>query len=215
MALHLVFLGLLQQLVVAPSQVEVGQVVRVSVRAEAGTAQAGIAVALVRPDGAEPLGVTDEQGRLTYQPKAAGAQQLTATVAGRPLSAELLVVSARRLLQVSPYTIELGQPIDLFVRSREGESAIRGIPVEAMQPDGSTQRIGTTEDGGHLRFQPTAIGEWVFAIQDGKARVVAPMRVLPARNRWIYGIVCVPLGLVLLVAIARRWRRQSVASSSS
>ena len=214
MALHLVFLSLLQQLVVAPSQAEVGQVVRVTVRAEAGAA-AGIPVALVRPDGAEAIGVTDERGQLVYQPKAEGLSQLTVTIAGKQQVAELRVVPTRRLLHVSPYTAELGQSVDLHVRSRAGEAAIRGIVVEATGPDGSTQRIGATAEGGLLRFQPTAVGEWVFAIQDGKARVLAPMRVLPAPNRLGYGLASVPLGLVLIAAIVWRWRRQSAAAASA
>ena len=215
MALHLLFLGLLQQLVVAPSQAEVGQAVRVTVRAESGAMEAGVAVALTRPEGAQPLGVTDEQGRLVYFPKAPGTQHLTATVASKQLSAELMVVPARRLLVVNPYTVELGQPVDVQVRSREGAQAIAGIPVEATQPDGSTKPLGVTADTGFLRFQPNAVGEWVFAIQDGKARVIAPMRVLPAKPRLVYGFVCVPLGLALIVGIVRRWRRQSAAKGAS
>ena len=94
--------------------------------------------------------------------------------------------------------------------------AAPGVEVEIELPDGMTRVLGVTDSDGLLRFTPTSVGLHAFSASIHGVRCVTTIPIAPARNRWLLGIVCVPLGLAVLWLQLRRVlaRRSKVDAAS-
>lgn len=93
----LVLGALCQHLAVEPPGVEQGQTVEVRAVDASGTAVAGVAVTLEGPDDSRRvLGRTAEDGRLRFEPEAAGPHVLRARVEGVELLTPYFVAERRK-----------------------------------------------------------------------------------------------------------------------
>ena len=119
-------------------------------------------------------------------------------------------------LTVGPVPSSVGQ--ELVVRATElGEpvanpgsaadvvrEAVAGVMVSLELPDGSLREIGLTDAAGLLKFRPEVPGQHAFSADLSGVRCVASLPIAPARNRWLLGFVCVPLGLAVMWLQMRR-----------
>jgi hypothetical protein len=110
-------------------------------------------------------------------------------------------------LVVTPYPCTVGEPAVVRAEQPAGPGLVRpiaGMSITAELPDGTVRQLGATDIAGEVRFSPAVPGMLhIVAVRAG-ARWVAPLQVVPVAPRWLYALVCVPLGLVLLVRNLRR-----------
>ncbi len=110
-------------------------------------------------------------------------------------------------LEHTPEVVELGQEVEVrAVDSQRGP--IAGLPVDVVLPDGSLQALGVTSSSGvlHLETHQEGLHELRAELPDGGPLLVTPFRVVSRPRRWLFVLVCVPLGLVLL------WRNLKTAA---
>lgn len=127
-------------------------------------------------------------------------------------------------LTVGPAPASVGEELVLRATiAKDGEPVAAGVPpvqtaaegvaVTLALPDGSTRDVGTTDASGALRFRPEVAGQHAFVATIDGVRCLASLAVAPARNRWLLGIVCVPLGVALLWLQVRRLAAGRAASA--
>lgn len=124
------------------------------------------------------------------------------------MNAHLTVLCLLQQLAVDPYPARLEQPVTVRASAADG-TPIAGLEVQLAGPDGVERSAGTTDAAGRLTVVIEAAGHHRLAATHEGVRLVAPLVVLADRPRWLYALVCVPLGLVILY---RLWRRPTVAS---
>lgn len=118
----------------------------------------------------------------------------------------LAVVAVCQFLEPVSSPAEVGVPA--AVRAVDA----RGAPLVALQvsvrtPAGELLPIGTTGPDGTVAFAPAAPGDYELRARlpaDG-ALLITPLRVVLPPRRWLWAIVCTPLGLALLWT---HWRRR-------
>jgi len=118
-------------------------------------------------------------------------------------------------LVVAPHPAEVGQEVVVRLEATAGGEA--GIPITVALPAGERQSVGVAGVGDEIRFTPGVEGRHVFSAELDGVRLVAPVQVVAARQRWPYAIVCVPLGIALMISILRLWaadRRSARAQRS-
>src|SRR5688572_21857232 len=105
----------------------------------------------------------------------------------------LVLSLALQQLAVAPYPCEIGG--EATVRASAPAGPIAGLAVAVETPDGRVADLGITDAAGELRFQPAQTGMHRVVARHADARLVAPLQVVPVPPRWLYGLLCVPLGL--------------------
>lgn len=124
-------------------------------------------------------------------------------------------------LVVAPQPAEVGQEVVLRVeREGEGEGRREGVAAQnqlimVRLPAGEAESVGMTGAEGEVRYVPQAEGSHVFSTVLDGVRLVAPVQVVAARPRWLYALVCIPLGLALLIGIMRAWAADRSAAGAS
>lgn len=105
-------------------------------------------------------------------------------------------------LTVAPYPSEAGAPVVVQLRSAAGP--IAGQPLRLELASGEVTDLGATDAGGQLHTVAPAAGLHRITGSLGEVRIVVPWQVVPVPPRWLYAVVCVPLGLGLLWRNLRR-----------
>jgi len=105
-------------------------------------------------------------------------------------------------LSAAPFPAEVGSTVT--VRAVRDDQPLRGERIAVVVPDGRRVACGETDGTGVVAFVPEVPGQYVFEMTVGGVRIIAPHRVVPARQRWLAAFVCVPLGLALLWQNLRR-----------
>jgi len=107
-------------------------------------------------------------------------------------------VEAQELL-TTPQFGEVGQEVEVRLVSRDG-SPIGGVGIEALSPGGDEVRIGATDGDGTVRFTPEVAGRYELRalIRGGRLLLISPYEVRPERDRALWAMACVPVGLLLL-----------------
>jgi hypothetical protein len=95
------------------------------------------------------------------------------------------------------------------VRAIRDDAPLPGLAVRLVTPDGEQRPFGTTDAAGVVRGEVVVAGMHRFESECDGIRLLAPLPVLPDRRRWLYGLVCIPLGAALLHRI---WRRSRAGS---
>lgn len=121
---------------------------------------------------------------------------------------ELVCATAMQQLTVRPYPVTVGDPVT--VRAAVDGQPIAGLAVAVEDPAGLRRELGPTDADGEVRAEVAVPGLHRFDAEHRGVRLVAPLPVLPERRRWLWALVCVPLGLALLWRI---WRRPDAATS--
>lgn len=114
-----------------------------------------------------------------------------------------ILVLAVQQLQVAPFPVELGQEVVVQAMAAD-RRALANLPITIEHEDGTRHLLGTTDAAGELRYAPTVVGSCCFRAEVDGALLLAPDHVLPPRRRWLYALLCVPLGLALLWHHLRR-----------
>ena len=107
-----------------------------------------------------------------------------------------------------PGLAELGQEVTVTVTSVTSEPVVRQLVV-ALDPSGSQVQLGETDANGEVVFVPDQVGDWELRadLTGGKLRLIRLLSVVPAPRRWLYALICVPIGLLLLWTNLRVRRR--------
>lgn len=121
---------------------------------------------------------------------------------------ELACAAALQQLAVRPYPVTVGEPVT--VRATADGQPIAGLAVAVEDPDGHRRELGPTDAHGEVRADVAMPGLHRFDAEHRGVRLVAPLPVLAERRRWLWALVCVPLGAALLWRI---WRRPDAATS--
>ena len=110
-------------------------------------------------------------------------------------------------LEPIPAVAEPGQTVAVIARDAEA-APLAGIEVRMRAPDGSEQSLGTTDHEGKVKLVPELVGVYeLFGRADRHGPdLIVVLQVVRTPGRWLYGLVCVPLGLALLVWNLRRVR---------
>lgn len=112
------------------------------------------------------------------------------------MSFTLSMLLALQQLQVSPFPAEVGQPVQ--VRATAATGPVAGLQVSVQLPDGQLVAVGTTDPAGAVSFVPQQVGLHCYRAELDGVHLLAPHQVVPLRRRWLFALVCVPLGLALL-----------------
>lgn len=104
------------------------------------------------------------------------------------------------------------EPVVLRAVDRDA-TPLSGLVVRVRTPAGGNEAVGRTAADGTVRFEPRVAGLYEFSmdVPDGP-RVISLFHVVDRPIRWIYGVVLVPLGLLLLGYDLRVWRAIRTAS---
>lgn len=115
-------------------------------------------------------------------------------------------------LEPTPEFGEVGREVEITVTSRQGEP-LNGVAVETLSPAGDDERLGTTDAAGIVRFRPQVPGNYELRalVDGGRLLLITPYEVRPQRDRWVWGLASIPVGLVLLWLNVRRRGRTSRA----
>lgn len=116
-------------------------------------------------------------------------------------------------LVVAPQPAEVDREVVLRLESKAATTQDCLITVE--KPSGESESVLLTGAAGEVRYIPRAEGQHVFSTVWEGVRLVTPLAVVGPRPRWLYALVCVPLGLALLIAILRTWKADRAATGSS
>src|SRR5690606_24856345 len=123
----------------------------------------------------------------------------------------LLTCGCQRL-DPPPRVSHPGQPVVLRAVDRDA-SPLRGVAVRVRTPAGRDEVVGRTDPEGVVRFEPRTAGLYEFSMDVPQGpRVICLFRVVDRPARWIYAVLLVPLGLLLLGYDLRVWRRIRTAS---
>ncbi len=112
-------------------------------------------------------------------------------------------------LELAPQVVELGQEVEVRAVDSQG-GPIPGLPVDVVLPDGDLPALGVTGSSGVVQLETHQEGlhELRAEMPDGGPLLVTPFRVVSRPRRWLFALVCVPLGLVLLWRNLKTVRRQ-------
>jgi len=113
-------------------------------------------------------------------------------------------------VDLSPAFAEVGSDITATVWQGP-QQPLAGVVVVVLPPQGDAVEVGPTDAAGRARFRPVVPGIHEFRVSpDGRDEVwITPYQVRPHRLRWLYALVCLPLGLALLWANVRLIRRRA------
>jgi len=116
-------------------------------------------------------------------------------------------------IDVSPWVGEVRSDIVATVWSGQSKP-VAGIMVTVRTPAGADVEVGPTGPDGTVRYQPQVAGAHQFRVHPaGRDEAwVTPFEVRPERSRWLWALVCVPLGAALAWLNLRRLRRDVAAS---
>jgi len=123
----------------------------------------------------------------------------------------LLAAPARagvQRIEPSPAIGEMGSETVVTVITDRG-TPLPGVVVRARPSGGKDVELGSTDQQGAVRFRPPAPGRYEFRawLPQREVMLLALYEVLPQRRTWVWALICVPAGLVLLWLNLRRWRR--------
>lgn len=99
---------------------------------------------------------------------------------------------------------EMARPGDEVVVSvlDAARAPLAGVPVAVRHPDGEVVRLGVADAAGQARFSVTVAGDYEFHATLGTPaaplRLIRPYSVLPPSRRWVYVLLCLPAGVLLL-----------------
>jgi hypothetical protein len=116
----------------------------------------------------------------------------------------LVLALVLQQLAVEPYPCEVGA--GATVRATAPGGPIVGLALSLQTTDGGVRDLGVTDANGELRFVPEREGTLRVSGVHAGVRLVAPLEVVPVPPRWLYALVCVPLGVYLLIRNLRRSR---------
>ncbi len=109
-------------------------------------------------------------------------------------------------LDPSTHLLEVGQPLQITARDAEGKPLV-GLEVGLRQAGGQVATLGRTDAAGTLAFVAAAPGPHEFAATLPQGTVLlALVDVQAGPARWWVTWLCLPLGLAILWAHARRAR---------
>lgn len=118
-------------------------------------------------------------------------------------------------LEPVPQVTEVGQ--EVVVRAVDAESSpLVGLPVQVRLPTsagfGVAQDVGVTDRQGLVRFLPKTPGDHAFlATLPGERRLYVVLQVNLRPTRWLYGVICIPLGLWWLYRNMQQLRSRAAA----
>ncbi|GDY01470.1 hypothetical protein LBMAG49_07990 [Planctomycetota bacterium] len=124
------------------------------------------------------------------------------------MASHLVLLALLQQFVVTPYTAEVGEHVQVEVRSRDTREPARGLPIDVVIGTSPPQRLGVTDEHGMVGFIADLPGDRYFVTELDGVRLVLPMRIVSSRRRLLYAVTCVPLGLAFGFAIVRRWRRR-------
>ncbi|MEM7202746.1 MAG: carboxypeptidase-like regulatory domain-containing protein [Planctomycetota bacterium] len=128
-----------------------------------------------------------------------------------PFLATLLFLTAQQLEAV-PARGEIGEPMVVIVRAANGEPVV-GVPVQVRGPDGNVVAIGASDATGGVEFVPDAVGTYELRARlepsAGAVILIHAVAVEAAPQRWVYVLLCMPAGVVLLWHLVRPGRRRA------
>ena len=101
------------------------------------------------------------------------------------------------------------------MRLETEEPVAQDFLVTVDKPSGESESVLLTGATGEVRYVPKAEGQHVFSTVLDGVRLVTPLEVVGTRARWLYALVCIPVGLALLIAILRGWLADRTAPGSS
>ena len=112
-------------------------------------------------------------------------------------------------LELAREVLEPEQAVEVRAVDAAG-GAIAGLPVDVVLPDGSRLSLGVTGPDGVVQLRTSRVGlhELQARLPNGGPLLITGFHVVPAPRRWLYALVCVPLGLVLLFSNLRGLRRR-------
>lgn len=125
------------------------------------------------------------------------------------LLASLFATGARaQELLVAPEFGEVGEAVTVTLLSSDGVPE-SDVLVEALAPGDAVVRLGRTDAKGSVQITPEVPGEWEFhaRLHNDQLLLITPYHVEPARWRWLWAGLFVPLGAGLLALNLRRLRR--------
>ena len=116
-------------------------------------------------------------------------------------------------LVVAPQPAEVGG--EVVLRLETEEPVAKDFLVTVDKPSGESESVLLTGATGEVRYIPKAEGQHVFSTVLDGVRLVTPLEVVGTRPRWLYALVCIPVGLALLIAILRGWLADRTGPGSS
>jgi len=116
-----------------------------------------------------------------------------------------------QVLEPVPAVVQAGDEVTVEVRATDG-TALPGIAVRVQPPAGAPIELGETGAQGAVNFRPEQAGEYLLRAQIPRRQLVlaAPFRALPRPRRWVYILLCMPVGAVLLAWNLRRVIRRGL-----
>lgn len=108
-------------------------------------------------------------------------------------------------IEFAPRLGEMGSHAVVKVITHEG-APMPGVVVRARPAGGEDVELGATDPEGAVQFSPVEAGRYELRawLPEREVTIIAPYEVLPQRRRWVWALVCVPAGLVLLWRNLRR-----------
>lgn len=116
----------------------------------------------------------------------------------------LAVIAACQFLEPVTSPAEAGAPAALRAVDARG-APIVALAVTVRTPAGELLPIGSTGVDGMVTFVPAEPGDYELRarLPAGDALLIAPLRVVAPPRRWLWAMLCVPIGLALLWLHAR------------
>ena len=109
-------------------------------------------------------------------------------------------------LDPSTHLLEVGQPLQITARDAEGKPLV-GLEVGLRQASGQIAALGRTDAAGTVGFVAEVPGPHEFAATLAQGTVLLALVDVQARPaRWWSIWLCIPLGLAIVWAQARRAR---------
>ncbi len=92
-----------------------------------------------------------------------------------------------------------GDAVRVVVEDASG-APIAAVPVDVCMPGGDVVRLGIAGADGSVQFTPVEAGDYELRAElpDTGVRLLRPYTVLPAPRRWLYVLLCLPAGVLLL-----------------
>ena len=102
-------------------------------------------------------------------------------------------------LEPSPALAERGAQVVIRARAADGRP-LADLPLRLRTPDGAMRDLGRTDARGELSFVAGVAGvlEVSAELQAGGPKLAVPIQVGTPAPRWLWALVCVPLGLGLV-----------------
>ncbi len=111
------------------------------------------------------------------------------------MATALILSLVLQQLAVVPFPCEEGAPAVVVCSTPDGLVVGQTLTVEFAS--GVHQQLGVTDATGAVRFRAPVAGLHTITTDLGGVRVVTPLRVVPVPSRWLYALICGPLGVVL------------------